>query len=245
MHPAFATSDRWPGAIVPAIVVSRNANARTDHAPPRLVERSSIAALHVTEAGAAPPPVDIDARLAEIEAAAQGRLGVAILDTKTGDMFGRREVERFPLCSTFKVLAAALVLQRVDLGEEQLDRRVIFSADDIVEYSPVTQSRTGPPGMTIAEICAAAVTVSDNTAGKLMLASFGGPEKLTDSRSLGDKATRLDRTEPALNEVPPGDPRDGTTPRAMAYVLQRILLGNVLSKGSETCRRLAHRQHDR
>jgi beta-lactamase class A len=194
----------------------------------------AIAALRVTEAGAEPSPVDITARLAEIEAAAQGRLGVAILDTKTGDMFGRREFERFPLCSTFKVLAAALVLQRVDVGAEQLDRRVVFSAADIVEHSPVTQGRTGPEGMTLAEICAAAITVSDNTAGNLMLASFRGPGRLTDFlRTLGDKATRLDRREPELNEVPPGDPRDGTTPRAMAYTLQRILLGNVLSKSSE------------
>ena len=194
----------------------------------------AIAALHVTEAGAEPSPIDLNARLAEIEAAAQGRLGVAILDTKTGDMFGRRELERFPLCSTFKVLAAALVLQRVDLGAEQLDRRVVFSAADVVENSPVTEGRAGPEGMTIAEICAAAITVSDNTAGNLMLASFRGPGRLTDFlRTLGDKATRLDRMEPELNEVPLGDPRDGTTPRAMAYTLQRILLGNVLSKSSE------------
>jgi beta-lactamase class A len=195
----------------------------------------AIVAAHHASLAAAAPQIDINARLAEIEAAAQGRLGVAILDTKTGDMFGRRELERFPLCSTFKVLAAALVLQRVDLGAEQLDRRVVFSAADVVEYSPVTQARAGPEGMTIAEICAAAITVSDNTAGNLMLASFGGPAALTEFlRTLGDKATRLDRTEPALNEVPPGDPRDGTTPRAMAYTLQRILLGNVLSKSSES-----------
>jgi beta-lactamase class A len=194
----------------------------------------AIAALHTTQARAEPAPVDINARLAEIEAAAQGRLGVAILDTKTGDLFGKREFERFPLCSTFKVLAAALVLQRVDSGEEKLDRRVVFSADAVVDYSPVTKDRAGGEGMTMAEICAAAVTQSDNTAGNLMLASFGGPAALTDwLRTLGDKATRLDRTEPALNEVPPGDPRDGTTPRAMAYTLQRILLGNVLSKTSE------------
>jgi beta-lactamase class A len=194
----------------------------------------AIVAAHHASRAAAAPQIDINARLAEIEAGAQGRLGVAILDTKTGDMFGRRELERFPLCSTFKVLAAALVLQRVDLGAEQLDRRVVFTAADVVEHSPVTQGRAGPEGMTLAEICAAAITVSDNTAGNLMLASFGGPGRLTDFvRTLGDKATRLDRTEPALNEVPPGDPRDGTTPRSMAYTLQRILLGNVLSKSSE------------
>jgi beta-lactamase class A len=190
--------------------------------------------LHVTKAGAEPAPIDLNARLAEIEAAAQGCLGVAILDTKTGELFGRREFERFPLCSTFKVLAAALVLQRVDNGEEKLDRRVVFGANDVVEYSPVTKDRAGAEGMTVAEICAAAITQSDNTAGNLMLASFGGPEALTQwLRTLGDAATRLDRTEPALNEVPPGDPRDGTTPRAIAYTLQRILLGNVLTKPSE------------
>jgi beta-lactamase class A len=208
---------------------------------PALISRRSvlssalaIAVLHVTEAGAEPAPIDLNARLAEIEAAAQGRLGVAILDTKTGELFGRREFERFPLCSTFKVLAAALVLQRVDSGEEKLNRRVVFSANDVVEHSPVTKDRAGAEGMTVAEICAAAITQSDNTAGNLMLASFGGPEALTQwLRTLGDAATRLDRTEPALNEVPPGDPRDGTTPRAMAYTLQRILLGNVLSKPSE------------
>jgi len=208
---------------------------------PALISRRSvlssalaIAVLHVTEAGAEPAPIDLNARLAEIEAAAQGRLGVAILDTKTGELFGRREFERFPLCSTFKVLAAALVLQRVDSGEEKLNRRVVFSANDVVEHSPVTKDRAGAEGMTVVEICAAAITQSDNTAGNLMLASFGGPEVLTQwLRTLGDAATRLDRTEPALNEVPPGDPRDGTTPRAMAYTLQRILLGNVLSKPSE------------
>ncbi len=199
----------------------------------RFVLQSALA-LAALQAGAEPAPLDIDARLAEIEATAQGRLGVAILDTKTGDLFGRREFERFPLCSTFKVLAAALVLQRTDIGADRLDRRIVFSADDVVDYSPITKDRAGGQGMTLAEVCAAAITVSDNTAGNLMLASLGGPSGLTSFlRTLGDAATRLDRIEPALNEATPGDPRDGTTPRAMAYTLQRIFLGNVLTKTSE------------
>lgn len=195
---------------------------------------AAIVALRGGAANAAASRPDIEARLAEIEAAAKGRLGVAILDTKTGAFYGRRVNERFPLCSTFKVLAAAYVLVRIDEGAEKLDRRVVISKDDIVEYSPVSETRVGGEGMTVAEICAAAMTLSDNTAGNLMLASFGGPQALTKwLRSLGDAATRLDRIEPALNEATPGDPRDGTTPRAMAYTLQRILLGNVLSKKSE------------
>ena len=49
-------------------------------------------------------------------------------------------------------------------------------------------------GMTIAELCKAAITLSDNTAGNLLLASIGGPKGFTDfARSLGDKMTRLDR----------------------------------------------------
>ena len=100
---------------------------------------------------------------------------------------------------------------------------------------PVLSPTRQPAGMTMEELCAAAITQSDNTAANLMLASFGGPVALTNwLRTLGDKATRLDRIEPDLNEAAPGDPRDGTTPRAMAYTLQRILLGNVLSKASES-----------
>ena len=210
--------------------------------PPAITRRQAVhSALAVLALSAIGVPdladaaeIDVGARLAEIEKAVGGRLGVAILDTKTGDLKGQRLFERFPLCSTFKLLAAAYVLVRVDDGEEKLDRRVVFSASDVVEYSPVTEKHVGGEGMTMADICAAAITVSDNTAGNLMLASFGGPEALTKwLRTLGDAATRLDRTEPALNEATPGDPRDGTTPRAMAYTLQRILLGNVLSKKSE------------
>lgn len=193
-----------------------------------------FAMVPMAEAWAAPAKIDINVRLAEIEAAAQGRLGVAILDTKTGDLYGQREFERFPLCSTFKALAAALVLVRVDNGEEKLDRRIVFGKDDVVPYSPISKDRMGGAGVAMAELCAAAITRSDNTAANLMLKSFGGPASLTNwLRTLGDQATRLDRAEPALNDVAAGDPRDGTTPRAMAYTLQRIFLGNVLSKTSE------------
>jgi beta-lactamase class A len=194
----------------------------------------AIIVLHAAGVRATPSIADVDVRLAEIEAAAKGRLGVAILDTKTGDFYGLRQNERFPLCSTFKLLAAAFVLDRVDRGEEKLDRRITFSAGDVIDHSPVAKDRAGAKGMTVAEISEAALTQSDNTAANLMLASFGGPEALTNYlRTLGDKATRLDRTEPALNDVPAGDPRDGTTPRSMVYTLQRILLGNVLTKSSE------------
>ena len=178
---------------------------------------------------------DAAARLGELERTHGGRLGVAVLDVGSGRRIERRAHERFPMCSTFKWLAAAFVLARVDRGEERLDQRVTFAKADLVPYSPVTEKHTGPAGMTLEELCHAAVTVSDNTAGNLLLASFGGPAGLTKyARSLGDEVTRLDRMEPALNEATPGDARDTTTPAAMTQTLRRVVVGDALAEASRT-----------
>lgn len=167
---------------------------------------------------------------AAIERRAEARLGVAVLDTATGTLDGHRLDERFAMCSTFKWLAAALVLRRVDQGQERLDRRVRVERSDLLSYSPVTEKRVGGAGMTVAELCEAAVAASDNAAANLLLASFGGPAALTRfARTLGDDKTRLDRIEPALNESRPGDERDTTTPRAMAGSLRAAVLGDALS----------------
>lgn len=168
----------------------------------------------------------------EIEAGVGGRLGVAVLDPATGELAGQRLDERFPMCSTFKTLAAALVLARVDAGEERLERRIVVEPADLLEWAPVTSKHVGGAGMTVAELCEAAITVSDNTAANLLLASAGGPAGVTAFvRRLGDEVTRLDRTEPTLNESAPGDPRDTSTPRAMAHTLRRLMLGDALSDG--------------
>lgn len=175
----------------------------------------------------------LDAELAQIERQGGGWLGVAILDARRHAQANHRGAERFPMCSTFKFLAAAAVLKKVDQGREHLDRRVVFRDADLVVNSPVTEDRVGGIGMSVAELCAAAMNFSDNTAGNLILASLGGPPALTAyARSIGDTVTRLDRNEPTLNESIPGDPRDTTTPLAMLKNLQTLVLGNQLSAAS-------------
>ena len=172
-------------------------------------------------------------RLAALEQRHGGRLGVAILDTAKSKPIAYRGHERFPLCSTFKALAGACVLARVDRKEESLSRRILYSKDDLVTYSPVTEKYAGGEGMTIGDICGAAITLSDNSAGNLLLDSFGGPAGLTAyMRSLGDAVTRLDRRETELNEAIPGDPRDTTSPLAMAETLRKIILADALSTSS-------------
>ena len=179
-------------------------------------------------------PDTFTADLARLELENGGRLGVAVQDTGSGAKAGHRDGERFPMCSTFKLLAAAAVLKRVDGGQEKLDRRIVFQSSDIVVNSPITKERAGGDGMTLAELCEAAMIVSDNTAGNLILTSLGGPQAITDyARSLGDTVTRLDRIEPDLNEAAPGDPRDTTTPQAMLGNVRRLVLGNALSAASK------------
>lgn len=172
-------------------------------------------------------------RLAELERRHGGRLGVAVLDTGSGRRMAYRADERFPMCSTFKFLAAACVLARVDRQEESLDRRIVFAASDLVPYSPVTEKHAGEAGLTVGAICDAAMTLSDNTAGNLLLNSFGGPAGLTDfARAIGDGMSRLDRIETALNKAAPGDPRDTTTPVSMLHNLNKLVLEPTLSESS-------------
>src|SRR5437868_8445008 len=195
---------------------------------------SMVAALLLLLAASTPGSTsDFANRILPIEERAGTRIGVAALDTGTGKRLDYRSEERFPMCSTFKFLAAAAVLKRVDDGQEKLDRFVIYGAKDILEHAPVTKEHLKDGGMTLGALCAAAIEQSDNTAGNLLLDTIGGPGGLTNFvRSLGDRLTRLDRIEPELNSAIPGDERDTTTPAAICSDMQRLLLGDALSEAS-------------
>ncbi|HEY0197881.1 MAG TPA: class A beta-lactamase [Rhodanobacter sp.] len=180
---------------------------------------------------------DAVARLGALERRHGGRLGVAILDTGNGRRITHRGDERFLMCSTFKLLLVAAVLARVDQNAERLDRRIVFGEDVLLSHAPITSRHVGMPGMTVAELCHAAITVSDNTAANLLLASIGGPAAVTAfARDTGDSVTRLDRNEPELNVGSAGDVRDTTTPDAMLETVRKVLLGGRLSDAS--CARL-------
>ncbi|WP_119258834.1 BKC/GPC family carbapenem-hydrolyzing class A beta-lactamase [Shinella zoogloeoides] len=174
-------------------------------------------------------------RLAELEGRHKGRIGVAIHNLATGAQLGHRADERFLMCSTFKSLLAGHILARVDRKEEDLDRRIVVKKSDLVDWSPVVEKRVGGDGISIAELCAATITLSDNAAANLLLAASGGPKAVTQFlRGFGDEVTRLDRTEPKLNyHDAPDDERDTTTPLAMTETLRRLVVSDVLSPSSK------------
>lgn len=196
-----------------------------------LLAALALPLLPLSPASAAPVAA-VPLALAALDARHGGRLGVAFLDSGSGRLLTHRGDERFALCSTFKWLLAAQVLAEVDAGRESPDRRIRYGAEALVPWSPVTEKHVGH-GLTVADLCEATITLSDNAAANLLLAEHGGPAALTAwLRATGDATTRLDRIEPALNEATPGDPRDTTTPGAMAATLRRVLLGDVLSPAS-------------
>ncbi len=205
------------------------------HAATGLFGGICIATRHGFASAAGPKrgSVAIQARLRDLEAAAQGRLGVHMLDTATGQEYGYRSDERFMMLSSFKLLASALVLHRVDAGHESLERRIPYTNKDLIAWSPVTEQHADGEGMTLAQLCEAAITTSDNTAANLILSTYGGPAALTAyARELGDDITRLDRIEPDLN-LNVGDERlDTTSPRAMVGTMHRLVLGDALSDQS-------------
>jgi beta-lactamase class A len=173
------------------------------------------------------------AGLADIEQRLNVRLGVAALDTSNGAWIRHRADERFAMCSTFKWILVALALQRIEAGDLKLDRRISYSSSDLLEYAPVARANVARGWLSIEELCAASVQVSDNTAANLLLDVVGGPSGVTQFiRSIGDTVTRLDRREPELNENLAGDPRDTTTPAAMATTARTLLLGKTLSQPS-------------
>jgi beta-lactamase class A len=164
-----------------------------------------------------------------LEARFDARLGVFGVDTGTGRTVAHRADERFAYASTFKALAAAAVLAGTTAAE--LDQVVRYSERDLVSRSPVTAKHVRT-GMTLRAVADAAIRYGDNTAGNLLLERLGGPAGFERAlRELGDQVTKPARTETALNEAKPGDPRDTSTPRALATDLRAYAVGDALDDG--------------
>ncbi len=181
-------------------------------------------------AAAPSPPVDDAASLQQdfhrLEQRFDSRLGVYAVDTGTGREVAYHADVRFAYASTHKALSVGAVLQRTAVGD--LNKRITYDRGDLVRHSPVT-SRHVDSGMTLRSVMGAAIRHSDNTAANLLFRELGGPAGLQAAlRRIGDTTTRVDRVEPDLNETAPGDPRDTSTPRAMADSLRAFTLGNAL-----------------
>ena len=173
--------------------------------------------------------------LLRAELGQRARLGVAALDTGSGRTLRFDAGSRYAMCSTFKLPLAAAILAAVDRGRIRLDDDISFGRDDLLDYAPVVRANLRRGKLPVERLCAAIVEVSDNSAANLLLRRIGGPAGLTAFiRRSGDRVTRLDRYEEALNTNLPGDPRDTTSPAAMADLARKLVLGDVLAEENKT-----------
>ncbi|QMU69951.1 class A beta-lactamase [Streptacidiphilus sp. P02-A3a] len=171
--------------------------------------------------------------LAELERQHGARLGVFARNLVTGRSVAYRADELFPICSVHKTITAAAVLRDLDRDGRFLAKRVRYTEQDVTTagYAPIT----GTPehlanGMTVAELCAAAIDYSDNAAANLLLRELGGPTAVTRfCRSIGDEVTRLDRWEPELNSAEPWRVTDTTSPAAIGWTNVKLVLGDALA----------------
>ncbi|WP_010283770.1 class A beta-lactamase [Bacillus timonensis] len=169
-----------------------------------------------------------DEKIAQLENEFDARIGVYAIDTGTNTTIEYRPDERFAYASTYKALAAAILLQQNTM--EELKEVITYTKDDLVTYSPITENYVDT-GMTLLEVGEAAVRFSDNTAGNILFEAIGGPEGFEQAlRQIGDTVTQADRVEPDLNFFKPGDTRDTSTPKALANSLQAFTVGESLSE---------------
>ncbi|MEE2039981.1 class A beta-lactamase, partial [Nocardiopsis sp. CT-R113] len=175
---------------------------------------------------------DLSGEFERLESEFDARLGVYAVDTGTGEEVVHRDDERFGYASTHKAFTAALALGQNT--PEEWEEVITYTADDLVDHSPVTEEHVDT-GMTLLEVADAAVRYSDNTAANLLFEELGGPDGFEeDMRAIGDDVISADRIETELNLVPPGETRDTSTPRAMAESLDRFVLGDVLEEEPRT-----------
>lgn len=126
------------------------------------------------------------------------------------------------------------MLARVDAGDEQAGAKDPLSPAGSGGLLARSSEKHLADGMTVGELCAAAITMSDNSAARSCCWPPSAARRIDCLlRQIGDNVTRLDRWETELNEALPGDARDTTTPASMAATLRKLLTSQRLSARSQ------------
>lgn len=165
--------------------------------------------------------------LQKLEKNFDGKIGVYAVDTTNNQIIAYRADERFPVQSTFKLIAVSALLKNSD--KNTLQQKIHYKKEDLIFWHPVTGNYLNS-GMTLKALSEAAMTYSDNTAANLILKKIGGPKLVTDfARSIGNETFNIKHYEPNLNSDPTNED-DTSTPKDMAISLQKLTLGDVLTQ---------------
>ncbi|WPY01453.1 Putative class A beta-lactamase-like penicillin binding protein transpeptidase domain protein [Candidatus Trichorickettsia mobilis] len=172
-------------------------------------------------------------KLRNIESNTEGRLGIFAINTENGHVIKYRADEIFPTQCTSKTIGVAAVLKKSMLDPSLLSQRITYSKKDLDlgVWNPITEKHLSE-GMTVQELCSAAISLSDNTAMNLLLKPIGGIQGMNDfARSIGDSSFRQDNDWPAeAYSGGDGNLKDSSTPQAMVESFRKITIDKALDR---------------
>ena len=165
-----------------------------------------------------------------IEKSTKSKIGIYAVNTSNGELILQRENERFPMGCTSKVVGVGAVLYKSMSDKSLLAKKISYTKKDLVVWSPITEKHTHT-GMTVAELCAAAIQYSDNTAMNLLVKELGGLQAMNDfARKLKNQSFRQDHGWPEeANSGGPENKFDTATPKDMANTLRKLLFTQILA----------------
>lgn len=166
-------------------------------------------------------------RMAELEKEAGVALSVCAF-SEGGPRLDYRADEPFAMCSTFKTILVAALIDKYAHDEGYWETEVPVDPAKLLKYAPIAEKFAGR-SMTITQLCDATARYSDNTTANLLIDQLGGTSAVTAfAASKGFPNTRLDRIEPEMSEAKPGDDRDTSTTKDLAGIYNSLLLGDGL-----------------
>lgn len=170
-------------------------------------------------------------QIATLERTSNGRIGVYAINTGNQSHLEYRAQERFPMGCTSKVMGVAAILHQSMNQPSLLSQQIIYTKNDLTNWAPIT-SKHLMEGMTVSNLCAAAIRYSDNTAMNLLVKELGGLEQINVfAHSIQNKTFRQDHDWPKeAFSGGQGNVMDSSTPKDMAKSLQKILLTSLLDK---------------
>src|SRR5436190_3319814 len=174
------------------------------------------------QATASATQISIEKKLAALESSSGGRIGLAAVNTGNNQRIQYHANESFPMQCTSKVIGVGAILKKNMQDNELLQERIHYKKSDLTNWAPITEKHL-TDGMTVSELCAAAISYSDNTAMNLLARKLGGPAGLnTFARSIGDTHFKLDHWWPEEALASPESFDDSSTPLAMSESLRKL-----------------------
>lgn len=162
------------------------------------------------------------AQLAQIAAATNGVVGIAVIDLKSGERFGVNDTLRFPQGSAIKIPILIELYRQAEQGKLSMDEHVQVHAVDQVGGTGVAQYfADGASQLSLRDLATLMIVLSDNTATNLLIRKLTMAAVNSTMSSIGLGAIRLQRIMITPLESAKGN-ENLATPAQAAELMRRL-----------------------